>query len=101
MPCFHPLQVVEMLSRELEFRGINRNHLGMYFEELGGIPQTNTFPFIYKGDGWIGEILKEDELQFTKVFKVNAVHIRFTAETESKLQELIKLYRHKTTRVGG
>ncbi|MGM0902678.1 MAG: hypothetical protein ACQEXB_16455 [Bacillota bacterium] len=73
----------------------------MYFEELGGKSQTSTFPFIYKGDGWIGEILREDELEFTKVFKVNAVHIRFTAESESKLDELIKQYRHKTTRVGG
>ncbi|WP_404329804.1 hypothetical protein [Mesobacillus maritimus] len=90
-----------MESCELEFRGINRKHLGMYFEELGGKSQTETFPFVYKGDGWIGEIFREDELEFTKVFKVNAVHIRFTAESESKLEELIKLYRHKTTRVGG
>lgn len=101
MPCFRQLQVVEMVSHELEFRGINRSHLGMYFEELGGKSQSSTFPFIYKGDGWIGEILTEDELEFTKVFKVNAVHIRFTAESEPKLEELIKQYRHKTTRVGG
>jgi hypothetical protein len=101
LPCFRQSQVVEMVSRELEFRGINRDHLGMYFEELGGKAQTDTFPFVYEGDGWIGEILSEDELEFTKVFKVNAVHIRFTAETESKLEELIKQYRHKTTRVGG
>lgn len=90
-----------MVSRELEFRGINRSHLGMYFEELGGKLQTDSFPFVYQGDGWIGEMISEDELEFTKVFKVNAVQIRFSAETESKLEDLIKLYRYKTTRVGG
>ncbi|SEM63338.1 hypothetical protein SAMN05192533_104149 [Mesobacillus persicus] len=90
-----------MASRELEFRGINRNHLGMYFEELGGELLTDAFPFVYKGNGWTGEILSEDKLTFTKTFKVNAVHIRFTAETESGLEDLIKQYRYKTTRVGG
>lgn len=101
MHSFHPLQVVEVISRELEFRGINRSHLGMYFEELGGKLQTSAFPFVYQGDGWIGEIISEDELEFTKVFTVNAVKIRFTAETELKLDDLIKQYRYKTTRVGG
>ncbi|MCM3670324.1 hypothetical protein M3181_15175 [Mesobacillus maritimus] len=90
-----------MISRELEFRGINREHLAMYFEELGGKLLTSSFPFIYQGTGWTAEILSENELKFTKVFKVNAVIIRFSAESEEQLEDLIKNYRYKTTRVGG
>lgn len=90
-----------MVSRELEFRGINRNHLGMYFEELGGTQKTDNFPILYKGNSWSGEILQEKEIAFTPNFKVNAVQVRFTAQGEDELEELIKRYRYKTTRVGG
>jgi hypothetical protein len=92
-----------MISRELEFRGINRTHLGIYFEELGGrlVSQSESFPFIYEGDGWRGEVVSEEELSFTSVFKVNAVLVRFAAESDAELDELIKNYRFKTFRVGG
>lgn len=90
-----------MKCKELEFRGINRNHLGMYFEELGAKKMTETFPYVYKAENWRGEIVSEEELAFTPVFKVNAVHIRFTAGSEQELEELIRNYRYKTTRVGG
>ncbi|PLR96815.1 hypothetical protein [Bacillus sp. T33-2] len=90
-----------MPNRELEFRGINSRHLGMYFEELGGQLVTASFPFVYKGEGWAGEILEEKEISFTPVFKVNSVIVMFSAEDEEKLEELIKNYRYKTTRVGG
>jgi hypothetical protein len=86
---------------ELEFRGINIKHLGMYFEELGGVLVTETFPYIYKANGWSGEILNEAEISFTAVFKVNTVQVRFIAEDEETLRELIKNYRYKTTRIGG
>lgn len=90
-----------MADRILEFRGINRDHLGMYFEELGGSLMTDSFPYVYEGERWRGEILSEDELAFTKTFIVNAVHIRFEAESQDDLEQLIKNYRYKTTRVGG
>ncbi len=90
-----------MPIQELEFRGINRKHLGMYFEELGGEQITDTFPFIYKAEDWSGEILNEAEISFTAVFKVNTVQIRFKAENEEILNELIRNYRLKTTRIGG
>lgn len=94
-----------MISRDLEFRGINRTHLEMYFEELGGKrePSKSSFPIVFNGvdDNWEGHILSEEELSFTSVFTVNAVMIRFVAEDEVKLEELIKRYRYKTTRVGG
>ncbi|CAM3917444.1 hypothetical protein [Mesobacillus thioparans] len=90
-----------MADRILEFRGINRNHLGMYFEELGGRLVTDSFPFVYESDSWRAEILSEDELIFTKTFIVNAVHIRFEAKSQDELDQLIKNYRYKTTRVGG
>lgn len=90
-----------MEVRELEFRGINRKHLGMYFEELGAKQKTDSFPFVYQGKGWFGEIIKEEELLFTPAFKVNSVIVRFNAENEDSLNELIKKYRFKTTRIGG
>jgi hypothetical protein len=90
-----------MVDRILEFRGINRDHLGMYFEELGGMLVTDSFPFVYETDSWRAEILSEDELAFTKTFIVNAVHIRFAAGSMEELEQLIKNYRYKTTRVGG
>jgi hypothetical protein len=90
-----------MEMKDLEFRGINREHLGMYFEELGARLETDTFPYIYTGEGWSGQILAEEEIAFTSVFKVNTVHIRFIANNENELEELIKNYRYKTTRIGG
>jgi hypothetical protein len=92
-----------MFSRELEFRGIPLAQLGQYLEDLGGrlVTDSDVFPFVYKGDGWRGELLTEDELAFTSVFRVNAVKIKFSAVSEEQLEGLIKNYRYKTFRVGG
>ncbi|ALC88991.1 hypothetical protein AM500_03650 [Bacillus sp. FJAT-18017] len=90
-----------MKETVMEFRGINISHLGMYFEELGAVPKTEQMPLLYDAGSWSGEILSEKELTFTKTFKVNAVHIRFKAETEVELADIIKNYRYKTTRIGG
>jgi hypothetical protein len=98
------LPVGEMVNnRELEIRGIPLAQLGQYLEELGGrlVMDCDTFPFVYEGDGWRGELLSEEELVFTSVFRVNAVKIRFSAVTEEQLDQLIKDYRFKTFRVGG
>ncbi|HEY2422142.1 MAG TPA: hypothetical protein VGI04_12025 [Neobacillus sp.] len=90
-----------MPYQDLEFRGINIKHLGMYFEELGANQVTDSFPYIYKASDWSGEIINEEEIFFTASFKVNAVQVRFHAEDENTLVELIKNYRYKTTRIGG
>lgn len=90
-----------MTEKDLEFRGINREHLGMYFEELGAKRVTDSFPLIYAAKNWSGMILSEAEIVFTPTFRVNSVQVRFSASGEEALQELIKLYRYKTTRIGG
>jgi hypothetical protein len=92
-----------VMNRELEIRGIPLTQLGQYIVDLGGrlVTESDVFPFVYEGDGWNVVLLSEVELAFTSVFKVNAVFIRFSAETEEKLNSLIKNYRFKTTRVGG
>jgi hypothetical protein len=90
-----------MQQQELEFRGINREHLGMYFEELGGKQITYQFPYVYKSEDWCGEIVNEEEISITSTFKVNTVHIRFYASDDITLKELIKNYRVKTRRIGG
>ncbi|MEH7180850.1 hypothetical protein [Neobacillus vireti] len=90
-----------MPQQELEFRGINRKHLEMYFAELGGKQITNLYPITYQTDDWIGEILSEEELTITSTFKVNRVYIRFTANDGEALKEIIKKFRVKTTRIGG
>ncbi|PLS02965.1 hypothetical protein [Neobacillus cucumis] len=90
-----------MAERDLEFRGINIDHLGMYFEELGAKRVTDTFPYIFEAVGWSGQIRSEEEISFTAIFKVNAVKVRFIAENEDKLNEIIMHYRYKTTRIGG
>jgi hypothetical protein len=95
------LLVDDMVTKDLEFRGINRKHLGMYFEELGARLVTDTFPYLYLAEGWSGAIVAEEEIVFTHVFKVNSVYIRFSAPSERELEELIKNYRYKTTRIGG
>jgi hypothetical protein len=93
--------VAEVVNRELEFRGINRKHLGIYFEELGGKQLTDFFPIIFEHLNWRAEILNEKEISLTNIIKVNQIHIRFHAKDEDTLQELIKNYRYKTTRIGG
>ncbi|MDN3015120.1 hypothetical protein PH210_02735 [Paenibacillus sp. BSR1-1] len=90
-----------MPNRDLEFRGISKEHLGMYFEELGARQITYSFPFIYSADSWEGQVLSEREIFFTQVFKVNAIKIRISANDERELDDLIKKYRYKTTRAGG
>lgn len=90
-----------MLVKELEFRGIPLKHLGMYFQELGGEQVTDSFPFIYRAEDWCAHILNEEEIAFTAVFKVNAVHIHFMAKNEEILETVIKGYRMKTFRAGG
>jgi hypothetical protein len=92
------------VNRVLEIRGIPLAQLGEYLEDLGGRlveTDSDTFPFIYEGDGWKGELLSEDEIAFTSVFRVNVVKIRFSAVFEEQLDKLIKNYRYKTFRVGG
>jgi hypothetical protein len=91
-------------NRDLEIRGIPLAQLGEYLEDLGGRlveTDSNAFPFVYEGDGWKGELLSEDEIAFTSVFRVNVVKIRFSAVFEEQLDKLIKNYRFKTFRVGG
>jgi hypothetical protein len=90
-----------MTEMNLEFRGICLEVLGGYLEELGGKRKTNSFPYIYEGDRWSAQILREEEITFTAVFKVNAVHIHFFTENDKVMEELIKKYRYKTIRVGG
>ncbi len=101
MLYFLQLQVVKMPEQKLEFRGINRKHLGMYFEELGAQQMTNEFPYVYQSQDWVGEIVREEELSITSTFKVNSVQIRFYASDDMTLKELIKRYRVKTRRIGG
>jgi len=90
-----------MAERVLEFRGINLEHLGMYFKELGAKQITDTLPYVYAGEKWRGEIVSEEKITFTSIFVVNAVKVRFHADSEEALSELIKNYRYKTTRIGG
>lgn len=92
-----------MFYQELEFRGIHLQHLQLYLEELGGmrVALQHPFPILFRGDNWTATILHEEELTFTPVFKVNAVHIRFESEQEEMLEEIIQKYRLKTTRIGG
>lgn len=90
-----------MIISDLEFRGIRIEHLGMYFEELGAKPMTATFPYIYEAENWNGQILSEEEISFTSIFKINSVQVRFCATDDHTLNEVIKNYRFKTTRIGG
>ncbi|MEH7416415.1 hypothetical protein V7266_14100 [Neobacillus drentensis] len=90
-----------MVEKDLEFRGININHLGMYFQELGANQVTDTLPFIFEAEEWSGQILSEEEISFTDIFKVNAVKVRFEAKDMDTLVRVIKNYRYKTTRIGG
>lgn len=92
------------MEKVLEFRGIPIHHLGMYLEELGaeGSDQTlDSLPALYKACEWSAEIASEEIIAFTANFKVNAVKIRFLASGEQGLNEVIKRFRYKTTRVGG
>ncbi|WP_335495703.1 hypothetical protein [Neobacillus drentensis] len=73
----------------------------MYFEELGAKQMTYTFPYIYEAETWSGQLVTEQELSFTASFKVNAVKVRFCADDHDVLDELIKSFRYKTTRIGG
>ena len=75
--------------------------LELYLKELGGSRLTESTPFIFKGENWRATILSEEEISFTSVFKVNSIKIRFQANDEETLNELLKKYRKKTFRAGG
>lgn len=90
-----------MEIKDLEFRGINREQLGRYFIELGAKQATNSFPYVYLGGEWEGRILSEEIVTITSTFKVNAAKVRISAKDGATIEELLKRYRHKTTRIGG
>jgi hypothetical protein len=87
------------MEATLEFRGIPARQLIAYLQELGGQQVHASSPIL--GDGWEAEVLREEEVQITSRFRVNAVFIRFRAETEEKLAQLLAALRKKTMRVGG
>lgn len=90
-----------MSCKELEFRGIPLSHLGMYFEELGAKKITNSFPYLYTAPTWSAVLLNEEHIKIASNFFVNSVQVRFEAENEEIMENAIKRYRSKTTRVGG
>lgn len=89
------------VEQTLEFRGIRLEHLINYLTELAAIQETFEPPYVFQGSGWKADILREDQVQITSRFVINAVFIRFEASTEEGLQEVIKAYRMKTYRAGG
>jgi hypothetical protein len=89
------------MQKQLEFRGIHLTQLIDYINELGGEQISSEFPMHFTGPSWKIEISKEEMLEITSRFHVNAVFILFTAQTEDELAELIASFRKKTTRVGG
>jgi hypothetical protein len=101
LPSSRPLQVVNMEEKQLEFRGINLHELMSYIKDIGGLQKTNSFPYVFKGADWSIEIVEERAIKITSTFEVNAVFIKFSADTEEMVEELIKQYRKKTFRAGG
>jgi hypothetical protein len=89
------------VEQTLEFRGIRIEHLMDYLREIEAVQHTYEFPYVFEALGWNASILREDELRFTPVFIVNAVFIRFEAQTEELLKDTITAYRKKTFRAGG
>jgi hypothetical protein len=87
-----------MVQKTLEFRGINIKHLEMYIEELGGVKISKNE---FTNDLWSVKILSEDHIKLTSIIEVNSVNVLFSAVNETELENLIKKYRYKTTRVGG
>lgn len=90
-----------MVSKEQEYRGIPLSALGSYFEELGARKQTEAFPYTYQSNQWRAEILHEKMITFTSVIQVNSVLIRFTADNDEIMGQLLKCYSYKTLRAGG
>jgi hypothetical protein len=83
----------------LEIRGISVNQLVTYLLELGGAQQDSVY--LVRGANWDAELIREEEKQITSRFRVNAVFIRFRADTEEQLNQLLASFRKKTMRVGG
>ena len=90
-----------MAEKTLEIRGIPLSQICTYLAELGGLQQSDGLAFQFLGGGWSGEIQSEEEVQITSRFFVNAIHIHFTASSESLLDDLIIKFRKKTMRIGG
>jgi len=90
-----------MPEQTLEFRGLRLEHLMAHLRELGAEQRTFEFPYRFEGDGWSAELLRERDIRFTPVFVVNAVTIRFEADAEETLADVLKAYRLKTFRGGG
>lgn len=90
-----------IVEKTLEFRGIPLPHLMEYFTELQGESTSQDFPFVYKGFDWRATILREEEVRITSTFLVNAVFVRFEAESKEAIDRIIAKYRMKTFRIGG
>jgi len=88
-------------EQTLELRGIRLTHLIDYLKELGAEPRSSDIPMRFEGPGWRADILEETEIRFTPIFAVNAVKIRFAADTDEQLAAVVRAYRTKTFRAGG
>lgn len=68
-----------MEIRDLEFRGIKIEHLGMYFEELGAKQVTDKFPYIYEAENWRDIYFRKRKfhlLQFLKLIQSKFVFVQ-------------------------
>lgn len=90
-----------MAEQMMELRGIPISHLVDYLLECGGRKLTDSLPIQIDGERWQAEIVREESVQITSLFHVNAVFIRFTALSEHDLNELLARFRIKVLRVGG
>ncbi|WP_338472170.1 hypothetical protein R4Z10_05330 [Niallia sp. XMNu-256] len=90
-----------MFEEILEFRGVALQQIQLYLKELGGERLNNHFPIRYQAENWIVFILCEEEISFTTAFKVNSVKIKFSANSEEQLNDVITNFRKKSFRAGG
>ncbi|PYZ94410.1 hypothetical protein CR194_02435 [Salipaludibacillus keqinensis] len=88
-------------KEKLEIRGISRDELFKYVQELGGERlSSNSDMILFQSDKWSCTLSSEETFYFMHS-DIPIVHVSFHSSNEDALRDILRKFRLKTFRAGG
>lgn len=87
-----------MIEKKLEIRGINRQDIIKYLQQLGAIVELSNS--IYKSDYWSCQVSEEESFHMFQSI-IPKVYLKFIAEDKAILDDVLTNFHKKTFRAGG
>jgi len=87
-----------MIEKKLEIRGINRQDIIKYLQQLGAVVELSNS--IYKSDDWSCQVSVEESFHMFQSI-IPKVHLKFYSEDKAILEDVLTNFHKKTFRAGG